>query len=192
MFIALEHTLDVPCAAARARLAAQVHGDALNQASHAAHQRGLQGLARVGPLGDVPGASKLVRVRLLDPVCRDGVMTVGLRWEATGTTGGLFPVLDADITLRPAAGDATSLRMIASYRAPLGRLGAGLDKAILHRVATVTIRALFADIAGVLTHPAAAAESRTGRIHRTGRRSSGPGQRGRLAREHTGRAPDAA
>ena len=26
-------------------------------------------------------------------------MTVGLRWEATGVTGGLFPALDADIRI---------------------------------------------------------------------------------------------
>ena len=39
----------------------------LNLASHTAYQRGLDGIIRAGPLGDVPGASNLIRVRLLDP-----------------------------------------------------------------------------------------------------------------------------
>jgi hypothetical protein len=47
----------------------------------------------------VPGASKLVRVSLLEPVPRDDTVRQALRWEATGIMGGLFPVLDADLTL---------------------------------------------------------------------------------------------
>ena len=39
----------------------------------------------------VPGASRLVRVQVVDPVYRDGAMTLGVRWEAVGVTGGLFP-----------------------------------------------------------------------------------------------------
>jgi hypothetical protein len=90
MFLASERILDVPCHAARARLVNLVHGGGLNLASHAAYQHGLDGVIRVGPLGNKPGASKLVGVRFLDPVERDGVMMVGLRWEATGAAAGLF------------------------------------------------------------------------------------------------------
>jgi hypothetical protein len=161
MFLASERTLDVPCHTARARLVNMVHGGGLNIASQSAYQLGFDGVIRVGPLGDVPGASKLVRVRFLDPAERDGVMTVGLRWEATGATADLFPVLDADIVLRPEGEHRTQMSFTGSYRAPLGRLGAGLDKAILHRVATATIRALLADVAATLTSPAKAAEGHT-------------------------------
>jgi hypothetical protein len=108
---------------------------------------------RVGPVGDAAAASKLVRVRYLDPVCRGDVMTLALRWEATGVTGALFPVLDADITLTPAGHQATRLALAGSYRAPLGGLGAGLDKAILNRVATATIRALLRNVADNLASP---------------------------------------
>jgi hypothetical protein len=96
---------------------------------------------------------KLVRVRYLDPVCRGDVMTLALRWEATGVTGALFPVLDADITLTPAGQQGTRLALAGSYRAPLGGLGAGLDKAILNRVGTATIRALLRNVAGSLASP---------------------------------------
>lgn len=166
MFVASERTLDVPCHAARARLANLVYGGGLNRASHAAYQRGLDGVIRVGPLGDMPGASKLVKVRFLDPVDHGSTMTVGLRWEAAGAAAGLFPVLDADITLKPEGEHRTHLVFAGSYRAPLGRLGAGLDRAILHRVATATIRALLADVATALTSPATAAEGHAGPVLR--------------------------
>jgi hypothetical protein len=104
-------------------------------------------------LADAAGACKLVRVRFLDPVCRGDVMTLALRWEATGVTGTLFPVLDADITLTPAGSQATRLALAGCYRAPLGGLGAGLDKAILSRVATATIRALLRNVADSLASP---------------------------------------
>jgi hypothetical protein len=87
-------------------------------------------------------------------------MTVGMRWEATGLTGGLFPVLDADISLAPDGEQKTRLALIGAYRPPLGHFGAGLDRAILNRVATATIRALLRSVADALTSPEAAAENR--------------------------------
>jgi hypothetical protein len=132
----------------------------LSDASEAAYKSGLAGLVRVGPLGEVPGASKLVQVSFLDPrSTSDDAMTLALRWEATGVTGGLFPVLDADIRLSAAGEQQTRLALAGSYRPPLGRLGAGLDKAILHRIATATIRALLRNVADALASPGTAAES---------------------------------
>jgi hypothetical protein len=83
---------------------------------------------------------------------------VALRWEATGPTGVLFPVLDADLTLTPAQRSSTTpdsppgtrLRLLYSYRPPLGRLRAAIDTAVLSRVATATIRSLLDDLAGLL------------------------------------------
>ena len=162
MFVASDRSLDIPCAAARARLVNLVRSEAFSQASHAAYQRGLEAVIRVGPLGDLPGASKLVRVRLLDPVDHGDATTMGMRWEATGAASSLFPVLDADITVEPDGEDRTRLALAGTYRAPFGRLGAGLDRAILHRVADATLRALLADISTALTSPAPAAEGRGG------------------------------
>jgi hypothetical protein len=153
VFRTFERVLNVPCHVARARLVNLVNGGELHRVSHTAYQKGLKALMRVGPLGDLPGTSKLVEVRFVDPVERDGATTTGLRWEATGATAGLFPVLDANITLAP-EGDRTRLSFAGTYRPPLGRLGAGLDKAIMHRVAAATIRVLLADVAGALTTPA--------------------------------------
>lgn len=160
MFIESQRTIDIPYSTARARLANLIHSRALTQASCAAYDQGLESFLRVGPIGDVPGASKLVRVLYLDPVDDGATMTAAFRWEAAGTAVGLFPVLDADITLSPDGEQRARLALVGSYRPPLGRLGAGLDKAILHMLATATIRALLADVAEALTNPVVESESR--------------------------------
>jgi hypothetical protein len=159
MFIARELIVDAECGAARARLAQIAAASGLTRPSQAAYRDGLTHLARVGPLGDTPGVSKLVAVRILDPVYREDTMTVALRWEATGAAGSLFPVLDANLSLSPAGDQATRLALSGAYRPPLGRIGAALDNAILNRVAAATIHALLHSIAGSLTSPATAGQS---------------------------------
>jgi hypothetical protein len=161
MFVTQELTLGIGLRRAQARLTNLMHGAWLTEASTVAYNGALTGLLRVGPPG--LAAAKLVRVSLLDPVYRGDVMTVGLRWEATGAAGNLFPVLDANITISPgqhegtATGNQTTrLALTGSYRPPLGRLGAALDQVVLHRVATATIRALLQDVAAALASPAPA------------------------------------
>jgi hypothetical protein len=156
MFIGSERVLDVPHHIARVRMADFVHGDALNRVSNAAYQQGLEKVMRVGPVGDVPGASKLVRVLFLEPADRGDVLTVAFRWEAAGMATSLFPVLDADMALSSYGEQRTLLAFAGSYRVPLGRLGAGLDKAILHRLATATVRALLTEVGDMLVNPAEA------------------------------------
>ncbi len=143
MFLSDQRVLTVSIAAARARLANLVDGGWLGEASEAVYQGGIDHLIRVGPFGDLPGVSRLVRVQFLDPVERDGSVIVGMRWEAIGATGGLFPALDANIKLATAEGEeGAQMTMTAVYRPPFGTLGAGLDRVLLHRVATATIHSL--------------------------------------------------
>jgi hypothetical protein len=156
MFIGRDLMVDAGCGAIQARLAQIASASGLASASQAACQDGLTHLIRVGPLGDTPGVSKLVAVRVLDPGYRDDTMTVALRGEATGAAGGMFPRAGANISLAPAAAHSTRLTLTGSSRLPLGRIGAALDKAILNRVAAATIHALPHGIAGALTSPAAA------------------------------------
>src|SRR5262249_59413943 len=128
MFVGHEITLGVSYADARAGLLRLTHGGWLSDASEDVYAEGLAGLVRVGPFGDMLGTSKLVRVLLLEPVERDGSLTLSLRWEATGVMGRLFPVLDANITLAPAAGNTSRLSLAGAYRPPLAAVGAGLDR----------------------------------------------------------------
>jgi hypothetical protein len=157
MFASDEVTVDAGFEAARARLVNLTHGGWL-AASSGAYADGLVGLIRVGPFGDVLAASKLVRVELLEPAPRENVVVLPLRWEATGAMGRLFPVLDADLTLTPAGARQTLMRLDGAYRPPLGSLGAGLDRVLLHRAATATIRALLTHVADAVAHPGPAAE----------------------------------
>ena len=150
MFITQNLVADVGLAAARARLAQLVDGGSLIEVSRDAYQGGFTSLLRVGPFGDAPGISKQVRVRTLGPVRRDGTTTVWLRWEATGAAHGLFPVLDADLMLMAEGAGKTRIMLNGCYRPPLGRMGAGLDRALLHRVASATIHALLRGIADEL------------------------------------------
>ena len=155
MFVDDELRAEVSFTAAAARLANLIGGGSLVQASHAAWG---EGIARVGPIGPVPGMSKLVRVRFREPVQHGASLVLTLRWEATGPSGALFPVLDADIALVPEGDQATLIRLSGVYRPPGGAVGAGLDRAILHRVATATIRSLLGQITDAITHPAPARE----------------------------------
>ena len=77
-------------------------------------------------------------------------MTVGLRWEAAGAAGAAFPVLDANISISPAGDETARLALAGSYRPPLGRLGTGLDRAVMHGMATATIHCLLRSVAGAL------------------------------------------
>ena len=67
MFADQAVTLDLGFPAARDRFLQLTHGDRLDGMSQDAYADGLGGRIRVGPLGSVPGMSKLVRVSLLDP-----------------------------------------------------------------------------------------------------------------------------
>jgi hypothetical protein len=77
-------------------------------------------------------------------------MTLGVRWEATGVTGGLFPVLDANIRLSGESSQSSRVVLTASYQPPLGLAGAGLDRLVLHKVATATIGTFLARAASAL------------------------------------------
>jgi len=154
VFIGTEIRLDVGFAAARARLARLARGGVLRRASDDAYRDLGADLARVGPFEAVPGLSRLVAVRFSDMTIHEDFASVAIRWEAPGPGGALFPALDADITLSPAGDDATKLMVAGVYRPPLGVLGAGLDRVILHRIAESTIRVFAQDIAAAMTDPA--------------------------------------
>jgi hypothetical protein len=151
MFVGDEVRADVGVAAARTRLAGVLGGPAMSTASQEAWG---EGIARVGPVGPVPGLSKLVRVRISEPVQREAVTLVALRWEAAGAGERLFPVLDADITLIPDGDDATLIGLQGVYGPPAGSAGEMLDRAILHRIAAATIRSFLNRLAAAIQDPA--------------------------------------
>ena len=70
--------------------------------------------------------SKLVVVRFSDLAVHKDFASGGMRWEAAGSGGAPFPVLDADIMLAKTGDDAAILAVWDVYRPLFGVLGAGL------------------------------------------------------------------
>ena len=151
MFADQAVTLDLDFPAARDQFLLLTQGNRLDGMSQDAYADGLAGQIRVGPLGGVPGISKLVRVSLLDPVRRDDSVLVPSPPSATGLMGRLFPVLDANLMLGKDDQGRGVLRIAGVYRPPLGGLGEELDQIVLRRVASATIRSLLRRIAALLT-----------------------------------------
>ena len=143
MFVGDEVLLEVSFAVACERLTQLTGSGALITTSEDSYSRETGTLTRVGAIG----LSKLVRVQVRELARTEKSAGIALRWEAAGPGGGLFPVLDADVRLTPAGAHVTLLSMAGSYRPPLGSLGQALDRVILHRVATATIRGFVAQVA---------------------------------------------
>ena len=157
MFVQEAVPVQVSFDVARVRLANLLNGDGLLTASRSAYAEHGTALVRVGPAGAPQGASRLVTVRYRNLVTRGDTAVLTLRWEAAGPGSALFPVLDADITLAPAADESVLLRLTGAYRPPLGALGAAADRAILHRIAQATIRTFLHQLAVALADPVSAA-----------------------------------
>jgi hypothetical protein len=159
MFVGDEVMLKMSVASARAELETLSRCGLLMSAADGAYGDGIAGVMRVGPAG----FSGLARIQLCDLPERPDVAGLALRWEVTAPGGALFPVLDADVELIRAGPEATWLTLAGAYRPPLGPLGASLDRVILHRVASATIRGFVSRIAaGITGQPGP--RSRSGRI----------------------------
>jgi hypothetical protein len=154
MFVGDEVLLDLSFPLARDRLGALTRDGLLRSASDDAYGAEISGLMRVGPAG----ISRLVRVQFRDLPDRADAAGLALRWEVTGPRGALFPVLDADLELVQAGPQTTWLTLNGAYRPPLGALGQALDRAILHRVASATIRGFLSRVATGLNAVAEPAE----------------------------------
>jgi hypothetical protein len=170
MFIHATLDLPVPVASAVNRLHAALARHQLDEVSDDAYAAGLVALTRVGPFGEAAGLSKTVRLQLLDPQPVERGVRLPLRWMATGATGQLFPALDADLDLLAVDEHTSVLSINAVYNPPLGALGAGIDRLVLHRAARATIRALLRELGHSLTvtrqaaHPAATGRLRLGPV----------------------------
>jgi hypothetical protein len=187
MFIGAEVQLDLGFDAVQARLVNLVRGGLLPRASGGAYDEWQACLAQIGPWVTAPGMCRLVQVLVRDMVTHADCATWTMRWEVTWPGGSLFPALDADIKLTPAGADATMLAVNAAYRPPLGVLGAGLDRAIMHQAAEVMIQSFTIHIRMAIIHrPPRPQQDIAGSC---GNRSPSPGHRDRMIRRARGVAP---
>ena len=128
------------------RLAAT--GSWLPSIAEAAHAEGDELRMRVGP-GGPPWLGKEVLVHLGQFQDRGEELVVPLSWEASGPAG-LFPRMDAEVTVRALDPERSELGLHGRYHPPLGRAGHLLDEALFHRVARATVRAFLRRLAQAL------------------------------------------
>ena len=151
MFLAEEVPLALPASVAQYRMMDLLRADGLEGASSGAFADGNRLLLRAGAVG----ASKEVQVLVRRAYFNDDVMVVPIRWLATGPVGGLFPQMDGNVEINPGGPAESVVRVVGSYRPPLGVMGANLDRVLLNRVARATfrefLRRLLEQLTGVTT-----------------------------------------
>jgi hypothetical protein len=90
--------------------------------------------------------SKRVWVELNVPDLRPDRVIQRLTWRASGASG-LFPAMDAELEFSPMGEALTSVTFQGSYIPPLGAVGRGADRMLLHRLAETSVRALLRRVA---------------------------------------------
>jgi hypothetical protein len=139
--------------ASRIRLLALIHDGSLLAESKAAYDCGIGVLGRAREARPVPGG--LAGVRMMEPEAWPAAVFLPLQWEAADLTGTPQAVLDAGLTVRPASGGRTVLRLDGLFRLPFARTGPAGDTGIsVLRLAAGTIAgSLLTAVAENLTSP---------------------------------------
>lgn len=107
---------------------------------------------RIGPIASLPMLSKTVTLHVDRPIERGDITVIPLTWKATGPKG-VFPVLRADLEVAPLSSDVTQLTLRGSYEPPLGLLGHGLDRLVMHRIAEAAVRSFMRRLADAVASP---------------------------------------
>jgi hypothetical protein len=123
-------------------------------AAEYAYGAGITGLGEAA--GPAVRMSRLAGVRAEDIAEIPDGARLGLRWEAIGPDGAVYPVLDAALTVTPAGETATLLALAGAYRLP-GEAEAGMAPAFVYCFAAVAVRSFIARLACTLMHPAGVA-----------------------------------
>lgn len=112
----------------------------------AAYRHGEELRARVGVGSPRPFIAKTVSLQVGRPVRTPNQTTIPLAWQATGAPG-LFPRMNADLTIARLGPEMTQLGFSGSYEAPLGPVGQAIDSALLHRIAESSVKSFVDRIA---------------------------------------------
>ena len=155
MFAWAEVPLEMPIDTAKQALELAVADGGLIGESRRAISQGRAFVVAVGPRGS-QGIAKEVVVRVVRGRSIGDSYLMALRWEVPGVAGKLFPALDANLALSALGPASSELRLLGSYRPPLGKFGGSLDRAALARVASATAKAFLNDVAAHLAKLAAA------------------------------------
>jgi hypothetical protein len=83
--------------------------------------------------------SRRIEVRLGEPVSQESVMLVPIEWRAVRIAA-LFPALTGEVEIARIGGNLTQVGLSATYDPPFGLAGKLADRALLHRVAELTVK----------------------------------------------------
>ncbi len=145
VFVSDERLVDMSFGAARAAFVRLPCGGSLLAASEDAYGQGITGLSR------------LAGVRFRDLAAAEDSAGLALRWEAIGPDGGLFPALDANLTLTRASEQTSLLTLAGTYRLPATVVPAAPGQVTVDQAAA-TIQAFLNRIAaGIACPPASVA-----------------------------------
>lgn len=100
------------------------------------------GTKLLADLGFDVGPSRVgrqVEITLGEPRHTVGATLLPIRWHAAAASS-LFPTLDGQFEIAGLGPGTTQLGISAHYEPPLGVVGKIADRALLHRVAEVTVR----------------------------------------------------
>jgi hypothetical protein len=150
MFVRAEMIVNTCFDVAHIGLSELAGHDSLTRACESAYGDGLAGLARVGSARAAGVVSTLVGVYARDLVTYEDRAVLTIRWEAAGAGGGVFPALDADITLISAAAGSSRLAIDGAYRPPICPHADDPCGTLLNGVAAPTVRSLLGRIAALI------------------------------------------
>ena len=121
-----------------------------------AYREGEHLYARIGtPKGRF---AKTIEMAVGEPVRGASETWIPIEWEATGTPR-LFPRMQADIVVARVGTELTQIALRGSYRVPLGKVGAAIDRTLLHRIAEASVKAFVDRIASSAREPEVAARA---------------------------------
>jgi hypothetical protein len=123
----------------------------LTDGATAAYAEGERLFLTVSATGGEMTVGKRVQVDLGEAYARGEGSVVPLSWWATGAQR-LFPTLDADLEVMPMGPDQVMLTLMGRYEPPLGAVGRGLDRLVLHRIAEACVRSFLHRTAANLEH----------------------------------------
>jgi hypothetical protein len=138
VFVSDEMLLDMGFGAARAGFARLPCGGLLLTASEDAYGQGTKSLPVAWPPGRVPGLSRLAGVRFRELAASEDSAGLALRWDVLAPGRGLFPALDANLTLAQAGEQASLLALAGTYRLPAAVLPAAPGTVIAGLAAATT------------------------------------------------------
>lgn len=119
-----------------------------------AQRQGEEVVVRVGPAWAPESVGREVRVTVGLVHFRGMSVVVPMTWEAVSHRT-WFPLLDGEIEVSPLGPGESRLTLSGSYAPPGGMFGRGIDRALMHRVATSTVRSFLNHVANSLLQPSA-------------------------------------